>query len=54
MMHGDARWEEIEPNLAAGWPQSRGDSTLEWPDARHAAKDARDRAGPPIGAGEPH
>lgn len=50
MMHGDSEWEEIEPNLAAGWTQARGDSTLEWSDARHAAKDAWDRVGPPIGS----
>lgn len=50
MMHGDATWEEIEPNLAAGWPQSRGDSKLEWSEARQAARDAWDKVGPPIGA----
>jgi len=56
MMHGDAAWSEIEPNLAAGWIQARGDSKLEWSDAQHAAKDAWDRLGPPIGAEdrEPH
>jgi hypothetical protein len=50
MMHGDMLWEEIEPNLAAGWEQARGESTLPWSDARHAAKDAWDRIGPPIGS----
>ena len=50
MMHGDRRWEDIERDLAAGWTASRGDSKLEWSDARHAAKDAWDRVGPPIGA----
>lgn len=50
MMHGDATWSEIEPNLEAGWMAARGDSKLEWADARHAAKDAWDRLGPPIGA----
>jgi hypothetical protein len=52
MMHGDATWSEIEPNLEAGWMAARGDSKLEWSDARHAAKDAWDRIGPPIGARE--
>jgi hypothetical protein len=52
MMHGDAEWTEIEPNLAAGWMQARGDSKLEWADAKHAAKDAWDRIGPPIGSTE--
>ncbi len=50
LMHGDAEWSEIEPNLAAGWKDARGDSTLEWADAKHAAKDAWDRVGPPIGS----
>jgi len=54
MMHADADWAEIEPNLAAGWPQARGDSTLEWTDAQHAAKDAWDRVGPPIGSAKKH
>lgn len=54
MMHGDADWTEIEPNLAAGWMQARGDSKLEWADAKHAAKDAWDRIGPPIGSTERH
>ena len=52
MMHGDRQWEDIERDLAVGWPQSRGNSKLEWSDARHAAKDAWDRIGPPIGASE--
>jgi len=50
MMHPGAEWAEIEPKLAAGWAQARGDSKLEWSDAQHAAKDAWDRIGPPIGA----
>jgi hypothetical protein len=54
MMHADAEWSEIEPNLAAGWAQARGDSKLEWADAKHAAKDAWDRIGPPIGSTHTH
>ena len=54
MMHGDAEWTEIEPNLAAGWMAARGDSKLEWADAKHAAKDAWDRIGPPIGSTHTH
>jgi phage tail tape-measure protein len=54
MMHADADWSEIEPNLRAGWPEARGDSTLEWTDAQHAAKDAWDRIGPPIGSSKKH
>jgi len=52
MMHGDDRWEELERNLEAGWPQARGDSRLEWSDARAAVQDAWDRTGPPIGVDE--
>jgi hypothetical protein len=54
MIHADADWAEIEPNLRAGWPQARGDSKLEWTDAQHAAKDAWDRVGPPIGSAKKH
>ena len=50
MMHGDRQWEDIEGDLESGWLKSRGDSKLEWSDARHAAKDAWDRVGPPLGA----
>ena len=54
MIHADADWAEIEPNLKAGWPQARGDSKLEWTDAQHAARDAWDRVGPPIGSSKRH
>ena len=54
MMHADAEWSEVEPNLAAGWPAARGDSKLDWADARQAAKDAWDRVGPPIGSAHQH
>jgi hypothetical protein len=54
MMHADADWSEIEPNLAAGWPEARGESKLEWSDAGQAAKDAWDRVGPPIGSSKRH
>jgi hypothetical protein len=52
MMHGDRAWMDVEDQLALGWPEARGKSTLEWTDARHAARDAWDRAGPPVGAGK--
>jgi hypothetical protein len=54
LMHGDTEWKDIEPALAAGWLQTRGDSKLEWSDARHAAKEAWDRLGPPIGSTTRH
>ena len=47
-------WSEIAPNLEAGWAQVRGNSRLDWSEARHAAKDAWDRVGPPIGARTEH
>jgi uncharacterized protein YcfJ len=54
MMHGDRKWSEVEKQLELGWPQARGKSMLEWSDAKHPAKDAWDRVGPPPGAGTPH
>ncbi|MCC6659264.1 MAG: PA2169 family four-helix-bundle protein [Phycisphaerales bacterium] len=39
----DLTWEELEPRLRADWPRRRGDSALEWRDARHASKDAWER-----------
>lgn len=43
-------FESIEPTLERDWPSNRGDSTLPWKEARHAAKDAWDRLG--LRAGE--
>jgi hypothetical protein len=37
------RFDEIEPDLRAGWDTARGDSTLDWESARPAARDAYDR-----------
>lgn len=56
MMHSDRHWDEVEKELEAGWLSNRGDSKLDWSDARHATRDAWDRVGPPIGSrrGEPH
>ena len=50
MMHGDRKWTEVERDLERGWAESRGNSKLEWADAKHATRDAWDRIGPPIGA----
>lgn len=33
-------FDEVEPELATGWERARGESTLQWPQARHAARDA--------------
>ena len=39
----DRRYEELEPELAAGWPQARGSSRLDWDRARPASLDAWQR-----------
>jgi hypothetical protein len=55
MMHPGAEWEHIEADLGKSWDLAReGKSTLPWDDARHAAKDAWDRVGPPLGSTERH
>lgn len=36
-------YEEVEPRLAADWPQARGASRLEWDRARFASQDAWQR-----------
>lgn len=33
-------FDTIESELGKRWPQHRGNSSLEWADARHAARDA--------------
>jgi hypothetical protein len=40
----DRPWESVETNLGARWPASRGTSTLDWHEAKPAARDAWDRA----------
>jgi hypothetical protein len=37
-------YDELEPELAAGWSGARDRSRLEWDDARHATRDAWTRA----------
>jgi hypothetical protein len=39
-----SQFDEIEANLAQDWEGSRGTSTLRWERARHAVRDAWDRA----------
>ena len=36
-------FDSLEPNLSNNWNIARGDSTLEWDQARHASRDAFDR-----------
>jgi hypothetical protein len=38
-------YEDVEPDLAAGWGEYRGSSRLDWDRARHASRDAWDRLG---------
>ena len=50
-------FDDVEHELALGWPAARGTSTLEWEHARHASRDAWNRLGgaaertQPMGAG---
>lgn len=39
----DRRYDELEPDLSAGWADARSDSRLEWDRARHATRDAWQR-----------
>jgi|GEM_PF-2662424 len=41
--NADRRFEDVETDLSRDWPSSRGQSTLEWSDARPAARDAWER-----------
>lgn len=47
------RFEEVEPHLAAGWPEARGSSRLEWERARHASQDAWQRVHEQVERGVP-
>lgn len=40
----DRSYDELEPELETGWRDARGDSRLEWGNARHATRDAWQRA----------
>jgi hypothetical protein len=46
----DQAFEDVETELAAHYESHKGDSGLEWKDARHAARDAWDKAGKTAGA----
>jgi hypothetical protein len=39
----ERQFDEVEPELSRDWGQSRGRSSLEWDNARHATRDAWDR-----------
>ena len=40
----DRSYDDLEPELAGGWNSARGESRLEWDNARHATRDAWQRA----------
>jgi len=40
----DRAYADIEPELSSGWTDARGGSRLEWDNARHATRDAWQRA----------
>lgn len=42
---GERSFEDVEPELAEGWPGARGRSTLAWGDASPAVRDAWQRVG---------
>ncbi len=44
-LYFEKTWDEIESELATQWPSRRGDSSLEWKNARHASRDAWDKIG---------
>ena len=39
----DRDYEDIEPDLSAGWAETRGESRLDWDRAQHATRDAWQR-----------
>ena len=41
--YADRRFEDVESDLSADWPSSRGASSLDWNEAKPAARDAWDR-----------
>lgn len=42
-LHPAKHFDEVESELAGGWDQARGSSTLDWQHARSATRDAWDR-----------
>jgi hypothetical protein len=44
-IYGYRAWdEEVEHDLERGWDQARADSTIDWPEAKNAVRDAFERA----------
>jgi hypothetical protein len=41
--HPDSDFDMLEPGLSKDWHSSRGESKLEWQDAKHATRDAYER-----------
>jgi hypothetical protein len=42
----DRRFEDVEGEMRSGWKAARGDSPLDWEDARHAIRDAFEESQP--------
>ena len=40
----DRAFDDVEPELQSGWNNQRGDSSLDWNSAKHATRDAWQRA----------
>ena len=43
MLHGGKQWTDVESDLERGWNKNRGASSLGWPEAKHATRDAWER-----------
>ena len=43
MLYNNKTFEQNEPDLARGWAQYRGKSTLQWDQAKHATRDSWER-----------
>jgi len=41
--YGEQNWDEIEEDMERNWRQRQGASSLDWPNAKPAARDAWDR-----------
>ncbi len=49
----EAKWDDVEPQLAKDWTSARGESTLDWDRARFATRDAWDRVDTRSGSVDP-
>lgn len=40
VLHGNKTFDEVEPHLESGWQSARGTSSMAWPEAKSAVRDA--------------